>query len=399
MIYYLKSVLWKSYLIFFPRSKIKQKQVQKKKLISQQVIFDFYKNVKENCCVSRQLIDNCHDLYDFDNKSQVNTIIYPFEKDEKFKCYPCNKKINCNHPNYVFSCTDCGNLFEKYRHFSRDLTGVVSLVVGARTKIGHQVVLKLLKAGSIVIVTSRFPEKVSELYNKYDKNMIKNLYIYEKSFDLDTYNLNETINNLKDYIKRIFNHLDIIINVAAQTIRCREKQTGSRNKELNRYNDDKYVDDDLTNSWNMHLGDFEQKEMEEVYRINSIAPLLLVQEMFSLLKNSKINPYIINVHAREGIFNVPKKDSHLHTNMAKAALHMVTKCLSSCNYTTNYNKKFRIHGCDPGWISVDEYYKDNRPWCVPPLDEIDGAARILFPIFKELESNSFTRRHFYTLIN
>jgi hypothetical protein len=58
-------------------------------------------------------------------------------------------------------------------------------------------------------------------------------------------------------------------------------------------------------------------------------------------------------------------------------------------------KKVYFHGCDPGWISVDEYYENDRPWIVPPLDEIDGAARVLFPIMNKVKGSFMkTRRHF-----
>ena len=43
--------------------------------------------------------------------------------------------------------------------------------------------------------------------------------------------------------------------------------------------------------------------------------------------------------------------------------------------------------------------EEKRPWIVPPLDEIDGAARILFPLFSNFQSCSKTRRHFFQLIS
>lgn len=146
------------------------------------------------------------------------------------------------------------------------------------------------------------------------------------------------------------------------------------------------------------LQDMDQQEMEEVYRINAVAPCLIIQGLLSLLQKSNVNPYIINVHAREGLFEVQKDDRHLHTNMAKAGLAMLTKCLSGAELKTVSGKGFRIHGCDPGWISVDEYYEAGRPWKVPPLDEVDGAARILFPVLKQLPGSFVkTRRHFFDL--
>ena len=77
---------------------------------------------------------------------------------------------------------------------------------------------------------------------------------------------------------------------------------------------------------------------------------------------------------------------------------MLTKSLIESKIKTDDNKSFSIHGCDPGWISVDEYYASSKPWIVPPLDEVDGASRILFPIFKGIMfSEPKTRRHFTKL--
>lgn len=65
--------------------------------------------------------------------------------------------------------------------------------------------------------------------------------------------------------------------------------------------------------------------------------------------------------------------------------------------TSSLGVLFAIHGVNPGWISVDEYYEEDRPWVVPPLDEIDGAARILHPLFAKLSSCGVTRNHYHRL--
>lgn len=83
--------------------------------------------------------------------------------------------------------------------------------------------------------------------------------------------------------------------------------------------------------------------------------------------------------------------------MAKAALHMMTKCLCKLKLKTDDGKRFRFHGCDPGWVSVDEYYENGAGFKTPPLDEVDEAARILYPVWKKLGSTKKTRRHFFHL--
>lgn len=113
------------------------------------------------------------------------------------------------------------------------------------------------------------------------------------------------------------------------------------------------------------------------------------------MKKSLVNPIIINVHAKEGLLNVHKTKYHIHTNYGKYCIHMLTRCLTVYNFKTDLGKKFRIHGCCPGFISIAEY-ENIRPWIVPPLDEIDGASRILYPLFNNLSSKSFTRIHYDT---
>lgn len=366
----------------------------------QQDIYNFYKNSKYNNCVTRQMKSSAIDLYNFEKNTEREKTRYRM-KDNTIRCYGCNKEINKIHKNYVFSCTDCGSIFQKYRHLSKDLTGYTSLVVGGRTKLGHQTVVKLLKAGAKVYATTREPEKAYELYSEYKDLDITKLVLLK--LDLDTKDLETATKKIANEIGSV---LDIIVFVAAQTIRAREKPHvgwleyffGSKSKEKNRYGDSKFVSNKDKNSWGMRIGDITQKEMEEIMRINAVAPTILIQTMIPLMKNSDKMPYIINIHAREGLFEPKKNGMHPHTNIGKAGMSMLTKCLVESNLKTIKGAQFSIHGCDPGWISVDEYYEDSRPWNVPPLDEVDGAARILFPIFNDIKfSESRTRRHFKQL--
>jgi NAD(P)-dependent dehydrogenase (short-subunit alcohol dehydrogenase family) len=259
--------------------------------------------------------------------------------------------------------------------------------------------MKLIRNGCTVIGTSRYPEKALTLYKEYPDyaDWSDRLLFYDTGFDLDTDDLDSACLKLREFIESRFPALDILINSAAQTIRTKEKETFEINGE-NRYNDTKYVPNHKTNSWNMSLYEIPQKEMQEVYRVNCIGPTFVTKHMIPLMTRSTRVPYIINVHAREGLFNVRKSDKHFHTNMAKAGLAMLTKNLISMHLQTEQGTKFSIHGCDPGWISVDEYYEETRPWIVPPLDEIDGAVRILYPILEQLRESSWkTRRHFFQM--
>lgn len=368
----------------------------------QDEIHDWAVTSRTNNVVTRNMQVSCYDLRNFDMSQPCNTESYRIVLPNMLRCYGCNNLCHRTHPVYVFSCLNCGDMFQRYRHLTRDLTGQVALVIGARTKLGHQVVIKLLEAGATVIGTTRYPEAATRLFESYSEWPIwqKRLKFFPESFDLDINTIREAANNLRVFCEVDINALDILIVCAAQTIRVREKQPviNGVDDDRNRYGDAKFVKQTLVNSWQMELSDLVQHEMEEVYRINAIAPCIVMQQLESLMRRSSHDPYVINVHAREGLFEVSKSRFHIHTNMAKAGLAMFTKCLKSCRLKTIGGKRFRVHGVDPGWISVDEYYENNKPWKKPPLDEVDGAARILFPIFYNLEgSYTKTRRHFRQL--
>ena len=366
-------------------------------------VYENTKNIQRQTLISRHLTETCIDLFQHEKSVGLNK-----EKlcvrGKGIKCYPCGRSLIYTHPIYVYSCNKCGNLFQKERTFTRDLSENVSLVIGGRTKIGHQTVLKLLRCNSTVILTTRHPETAKNIFKKYleidDKYLCKNikekLFIYPESFDLDIDDLEPAIESLQKWILKKFRKLDIFIHVAAQTIRCRERPEISEDNhkmEKNRYEDPKYVDEKYTNSWQMRLQDLNQKEMEEVTRINSIAPCLMVKNLMPVLKLSN-DPYIINVNSREGLFEVRKSPYHVHLNMAKGALAQMHLTLCNAKLKNFKGTKIKIHLCDPGWISVDEYYENSRPWIIPPLDEVDGASRILYPILRKLSTSIKTRRHY-----
>lgn len=339
------------------------------------------------------------DLYNLDRSVPENQKTYRL--DSSVACYGCNQLFRACHPVYFFSCQKCGDKFQKLRTLTHKLTGKISLVVGARTKLGHQVVVKLLDADATVVGTTRYPDKALELFAQYPKwkEWKSRLYFFPKPLDLDSINLSETLCELRDFVLLHSSHVDILINSAAQTIRSREKMSSLLKEPLthesNRYGGNKFVPDGVSNSWHQRLADIRQYEMEEVYRVNAIAPALMIQTFMPLLQACLSNPYVINVHARECLFHVDKDDRHVHTNMAKAALGMLTRCLAGSSYQTTAGAKIWFHGIDPGWMSIDEYYKSSSPVIIPPLDEVDGASRVLYPIMANVQGSfKSTRRHF-----
>ncbi|GMH75674.1 hypothetical protein TrRE_jg7880, partial [Triparma retinervis] len=87
-------------------------------------------------------------------------------------CYTCKARFNVLHSFYDQLCPACAELNWKKRVQTRPLIGengtpYVSIVTGGRVKIGHRIVLKLLRAGSLVVATTRFPVAGAKVYEKY----------------------------------------------------------------------------------------------------------------------------------------------------------------------------------------------------------------------------------------
>lgn len=149
------------------------------------------------------------------------------------------------------------------------------------------------------------------------------------------------------------------------------------------------VDLRKTNSWRLELGDIETTEMIEVQLVNAVAPFVLNNRLSLLMKKENTGEkHIINVSAMEGKFQRFKKESrHPHTNMAKAALNMLTHT-SAAGLA-----KFGIYtnAVDTGWVTDEDPVelakrKTEQHDFQPPLDIIDGAARVLDPLIDGINS-------------
>ncbi|MHB2025895.1 MAG: SDR family NAD(P)-dependent oxidoreductase [Elusimicrobiota bacterium] len=143
------------------------------------------------------------------------------------------------------------------------------------------------------------------------------------------------------------------------------------------------------NSWRLTLSEVSTAEMLELQLINSVAPFILCAKLKSLMLRDRTDEkHIVNVSAMEGSFSRgTKTDKHPHTNMAKAALNMMT--LTSA---PDYAKSgIFMNAVDTGWVSDEDpalhaARKKNDLDFQPPLDIVDGAARVCDPIFSGLLS-------------
>lgn len=139
------------------------------------------------------------------------------------------------------------------------------------------------------------------------------------------------------------------------------------------------------NSWVQNVEDVDPLEMLEVQLCNTTAPFLLISRLRrAMVASPATRTYIVNVSAMEGQFGRRYKGpGHPHTNMAKAALNMLTR--------TSAQEMFESDGIlmtavDTGWIT------DERPHFTKvrlaeegfhaPLDLVDGAARVYDPIVR-----------------
>jgi NAD(P)-dependent dehydrogenase (short-subunit alcohol dehydrogenase family) len=144
------------------------------------------------------------------------------------------------------------------------------------------------------------------------------------------------------------------------------------------------VDLRAANSWRMPLADVTTVELLEVQLVNAIAPFVLNARLKPLmLRVPSRDKHIVNVSAMEGQFYRSfKTDKHPHTNMAKAALNMMTRT-SAKDYVRD---GIHMNSVDTGWVTDEDpaaiaARKTEEHGFHPPLDIVDGAARIVDPIF------------------
>ncbi|HEX3857652.1 MAG TPA: SDR family NAD(P)-dependent oxidoreductase [Verrucomicrobiae bacterium] len=137
------------------------------------------------------------------------------------------------------------------------------------------------------------------------------------------------------------------------------------------------------NSWRLLMAEVPTVELLEVQLVNAIAPFILNARLKPLmLRSPERDKHIVNVSAVEGQFYRKFKTTrHPHTNMAKAALNMMTRT-SAADYHVD---GIHMNAVDTGWVTDEDpahiaSRKTREHRFHPPLDIVDGAARIVDPI-------------------
>ena len=247
------------------------------------------------------------------------------------------------------------------------------------------------------------PNEIKKLSEEEEKKIIKCDYInlqkqLEKSDnEINTFSYEKEKNAIIKLSKsHNSNDIEILpLSVIASQIRIMEEKTQPQKTILGK--DNQPYDFSLgKNSWNLEIDEIPFQEFTEVQIINTWTPYYLCIKLKDLMLKSPFqDKYIVNVTSVEGIFNHYKRTSHPHTNMAKAALNMLTR---TCG---NYYSKFGIYmtSVDTGWVSIMNEVNslfDNRKkesfeneFKNIPLDELDGAMRVLHPIIEGVKNNNF----------
>ncbi len=143
------------------------------------------------------------------------------------------------------------------------------------------------------------------------------------------------------------------------------------------------------NSWRLLMHEVSSVELLETQLVNAVAPFVINARLRPLMDSTPgAHKHIVNVSAVEGQFYRRFKTTrHPHTNMAKAALNMMTRTSATDYHATGIN----MNSVDTGWVSDEDpaviaERKRNEHAFHPPLDIVDGAARIVDPIIAGVNS-------------
>lgn len=207
---------------------------------------------------------------------------------------------------------------------------------------GYSCALALLRGGaSSVIVTTRFPEDALRRYTLEADfgSWSPRLNIIQADFTSPS-----SIQSAIQTVHKLVNgRLDILINNAAQTVPIpedeRQRLIGGEESLVSADHhalsviDQALITTGVTNSWEAHYNEFSYRELLDVLAINAVCPFILIRECIGLMLHDDPT-HVVNVSSLEGMFEKEwgkRNPTHVHTNMAKAALNMCTQvCTTAC---------------------------------------------------------------------
>lgn len=352
-------------------------------------------------------------------------------------CYICKTHYAQVDAFYHQLCPDCATMSRAKRDARTDLTGRRALLTGGRAKIGMYIALRLLRDGAHTTITTRFPNDAVRRFAAMPDHADWLHRLQVVGIDLrDPAQAVALADTVADQ-----GPLDILINNAAQTVR-RAPGSYAALVEAERTPAAELVDvitfDHVSdahpaalagslaehqaphaltelaltarsaspariaagtaidaggllpdtaaiNSWTQRVHEVDALELLEVQLCNQTAPFILVSRLRPAMAASAARrKYVVNVSAMEGQFSRRYKGAgHPHTNMAKAALNMLTRTSAAEMLETD---GILMTAVDTGWIT------DERPHPTKlrlaeegfhaPLDLVDGAARVYDPIVR-----------------
>ncbi|MCJ1458696.1 hypothetical protein MMC28_009070 [Mycoblastus sanguinarius] len=153
-------------------------------------------------------------------------------------------------------------------------------------------------------------------------------------------------------------------------------------------NDAALISKPSRSSWVQSLTEIPYEDVISAHSVNTFVPMILIRELLPLMGQiestssdppSKPLAHIINVSSREGIFESTPDSSekgghHVHTNMSKAGLNMITEIEAA---TAWKSRRIAMNTVDPGYMSAAPEMRA-RGEC--PIGFDDGAGRVLWPV-------------------
>jgi NAD(P)-dependent dehydrogenase (short-subunit alcohol dehydrogenase family) len=359
-------------------------------------------------------------------------------------CYICKQDYTQVDAFYHQLCPSCAALNHARRNARTDLTGRRALLTGGRAKIGMYIALRLLRDGAHTTITTRFPNDAVRRFTALpdSADWLHRLRIV--GIDLrdpaqvvalaDSVAaagpLDILINNAAQTVRRspgayaplvaaehepvpygelpellTFDHISdahpMSLAGSLSAHPTPHLPDGLSGAELSRLallagsaSGDRLAtataidagglvpDLNTVNSWTQRVNEVDALELLEVQLCNMTAPFILISRLRAAMMASPARrKYVVNVSAMEGVFSRGYKGpGHPHTNMAKAALNMLTRTSATELLTDG----ILMTAVDTGWIT------DERPHYTKlrlaeegfhaPLDLVDGAARVYDPI-------------------
>jgi len=354
-------------------------------------------------------------------------------------CYTCKDRYHLVDAFYHQLCPTCAALNRGKRDARTDLDGRRALLTGGRAKIGMYIALRLLRDGAHTTITTRFPH---DAVRRFAAMPDRAQWLHRlRIVGVDLRDPAQVMALAATVAER--GPLDILINNAAQTVRrsadayaplvaaervplppgelpevitfghvsqahpaalaagLAEHTTphaltglalAARSASPERIAAGTAIDAGgllpdtaPVNSWTRRVEEVDPLELLEVQLCNQTAPFILISRLRPAMATAPARrTYVVNVSAMEGQFaRAYKGPGHPHTNMAKAALNMLTRTSAGEMLETD---GILMTAVDTGWIT------DERPHPTKlrladegfhaPLDLIDGAARVYDPIVR-----------------